>query len=76
MSKQIDFMKLASKAKECGIALRVNNCGFIDYVSDGVTYFTSDELVADVRLSLANYTAPIVARKLIELGEALKEEMA
>lgn len=76
MSKQIDFLKLARKARECGIVLKINDLGFIEYYSEGVVYVTDAEPVADARLLFANCTADYVARKLIELGEALKEEMA
>nr|AHF24261.1 hypothetical protein [uncultured bacterium Contig1770] len=76
MSKQIDFVKLAGKAKECGIVLKVNGFGFPEYFSEGMLFFAGDEPVADARLSFENCTADYVARKLIELGEALKEEMA
>ena len=75
MGKQIDFVKLAGKAKECGIVFKVNDLGYLEYFSEGVAYFTGDEPVADARLLFANCTANYVARKLIELGEALKEEM-
>ncbi|ANE22574.1 hypothetical protein AAY81_04915 [Denitrobacterium detoxificans] len=76
MSKKIDFIKLAGKAKECNIVFKINDLGFIDYYSEGVVYCTDTEPVSDARLLFANCTADYVARKLIELGEALKEEMA
>lgn len=76
MSKRIDYLKLAGKAKECGIVFKINDLGFHEYYSEGVVYCIDTEPVADARLLFANCTADYVARKLIELGEALKEEMA